>query len=122
MPTILTNEKIKLLIADSTINHYKAEYAGHSKLPEKIQRLNKSYITEDSKHHHQMQSSVDGTYSTVVPLGGDAMSYTSKYRIHLDGRNNDRRRARLERSPSRPQSDIYFAIDKQRGFTDIEDD
>ena len=72
--------------------------------------------------NHQMQSSLDGFDNRVIPLGGSVMSHVSKYIIRLDGRNNDRRRVRLERSPSHPQSDIYFAIDGQRGFTDIEDD
>jgi hypothetical protein len=72
--------------------------------------------------NHQTQSSVEGICNTVVPAGSNIMSYASKYIIHLEGRNNDRRRAKLERSPSRPQSDIYFAMDEQRGFTDIEDD
>jgi hypothetical protein len=41
--------------------------------------------------NHQMQSSVDGFDNRFVPLGGSVISYTSKYRIHLDGR-----RARLD--------------------------
>jgi len=36
-----SDNKIKLLIIDSIIYHYRAECAGRSKLPEKIQRLNK---------------------------------------------------------------------------------
>jgi hypothetical protein len=36
-----SDSKIKLLIVDSIIYHYRAECAGRSKLPEKIQRLNK---------------------------------------------------------------------------------
>ena len=36
-----SDSKIKLLIVDSIIYHYRAEYSGRSKLPEKIQRLNK---------------------------------------------------------------------------------
>src|SRR5215469_3854416 len=35
------DSKIKLLIVDSIIYHYRAECAGRSKLPEKVQRLNK---------------------------------------------------------------------------------
>src|SRR5215470_1060670 len=35
------DNKIKLLIVDSIIYHYRAECVGRSKLPEKIQRLNK---------------------------------------------------------------------------------
>ena len=33
--------KIKLLIVDSITNHYRAEYAGRSRLPERLQKLNK---------------------------------------------------------------------------------
>ncbi|MFZ0896022.1 MAG: hypothetical protein WAZ77_16115, partial [Candidatus Nitrosopolaris sp.] len=35
------SNKIKLLIVDSMTNHYRAEYAGRSRLPERLQRLNK---------------------------------------------------------------------------------
>jgi DNA repair protein RadA len=85
------------LIVDSIIYHYSVECAGGSKLPEKIQRLNK-YMhlllkTASGKAvavvvtNHQTQSSVDGTHNRVVPLGGNAMSYASKYRVHLDYRS-----------------------------------
>ena len=90
-----SNNKIKLLIVDSIINHYRAEYAGRSKLPERIQRLNKSMHTllkTASSNgvavvvtNHQMQSSVDGSFDNrIVPLGGNVMSYTSTYTIHPD--------------------------------------
>ena len=65
--------------------------------------------------NHQTQSSVDGTYNRVAPLGGNAMSYASKYRVHLDYR-----RARLDLGPCPPQDDISFAIN-ERGFTDVAD-
>jgi DNA repair protein RadA len=121
------NNKIKLLIVDSLIYHYRAEYAGRSKTPERIQRLNKSMHTllkTASSNavavvvtNHQTQSSVNGFHNSVVPLGGNVMSYASKYRIHLDARYHDRRRAKLDLSPSHPPSGISFAID-ERGFTD----
>ena len=123
-----SDNKIKLLIVDSIIYHYRAEYSGRSKLPGKIQRLNKSMHAllkiASSKTiavvvtNHQMQSSVDGFDNRVVPLGGNVMSYATKYRIHVDGRS---RRANLEVSPSHPQSDTYFAIE-DRGFSDVADD
>jgi DNA repair protein RadA len=36
------SNNIKLLIVDSIIGHYRTEFAGRSKLPERLQRLNKS--------------------------------------------------------------------------------
>ncbi len=121
-----SDNKIKLLIVDSIIYHYRAECAGRSKLPEKIQRLNKyMHLLLKTAHtsgvavvvtNHQTQSSVDGTYNRIVPLGGNAVSYASKYRIHLDYR-----RARLDLGPFPPQDNISFAIN-ERGFTDVADD
>ena len=122
--------KIKLLIVDSIIYHYRAEYAGRSKLPEKIQRLNKymhlllktasSNAVAVVVTNHQTQSSVDGSYNRVAPLGGYAVSYASKYRVHLDYRGGYRS-VKLDLGPCPPQDDISFAIN-ERGFTDVADD
>jgi hypothetical protein len=70
--------------------------------------------------NHQTQSSVDGTYNRVVPLGGNAVSYASKYRVHL-GYRGRYRSARLDLGPFPPQDDICFAIN-ERGFADVVDD
>jgi Rad51 len=69
--------------------------------------------------NHQTQSSVDGTSNKVVPLGGNAVSYASKFRVHLDYRGGCRS-ARLDLGPC-PPHDIFFAIN-ERGFTDVADD
>ena len=63
--------------------------------------------------NHQIQSSVDGRSNRVAPLGGNAVSYSSKYRVHLDYRH-----ARLDLGPFPPQDDICFAIN-ERGFADV---
>lgn len=128
------NNKIKLLIVDSIIYHFRAEYAGRSKTTERMQRLNKSmHLLLKTAHasgvavkvtNHQTLSSIDRFDNTVIPLGGNVMSYASKYRIHLDGRNNNNnncRRAVLDICPSHPQLDTYFVID-DRGLTDVADD
>ena len=65
--------------------------------------------------NHETQSSVDGTHNRVAPLGGNAVSYASKYRIHVDYRS-----ARLDLGPCPPHG-ISFAIN-ERGFTDVADD
>jgi hypothetical protein len=111
---------------DSIIYHYRVECTGRSKLPEKIQRLNKYMhvlLKTASRNavavvvtNHQTQSSVDGTHNRVVPLGGNGVSYASKYRIHLDYRC-----ARLDLGPCPTQDDISFAIN-ERGFTNVAED
>jgi hypothetical protein len=65
--------------------------------------------------NHQTQLSVDGAHNRVAPLGGNVVSYASKYRIRLDYRC-----ARLDLGPC-PPHDIPFAIN-ERGFTDVADD
>ena len=108
------SNKTKLLIVDSMTNHYRTEYTGRSRLPEKLQRLNKPlHMLLKTAHtnaaavvviNHEMQSSVDGSFDNrVVSLGDDVMSYASTYRIHLDGRCPDRRRAKLD-EPLSPAS------------------
>jgi hypothetical protein len=52
----------------------------------------------------------------VVPIRGHAVSYSSKYMVHLDHRS-----ARLDLGPCPPQDDISFAIN-ERGFKDVADD
>lgn len=123
---------IKLLIVDSIIGHYRAEFAGRSKLPEKLQRLNKSMhiLLKAARSrnvavvvtNHQMRASVDGSFDNrVVPLGGNVISYASTYSIHLDSQNIYLRRARLTSSPYCSQSETYFMIN-ERGLSDVEED
>lgn len=124
------SNNIRLLVVDSIIGHYRAELAGRSKLPDRIQRLNKSMHlllkAARSKNvavivtNHQMRSSVNGSFDNrVVPLGGNVISYASTYSIHLDIHNIYNRRARLISGPYCPQSDTYFTID-ERGFSDVD--
>jgi DNA repair protein RadA len=91
-----SDNKIKLLVVDSIIYHYRAEYEERSKSPEKIQRLNK-YMHMLLKTAHTSGVAVvvtnHQTYASagrVVPLGGNAVSYASKYRINLDRRYSNR--------------------------------
>jgi|GEM_PF-5462615 DNA repair protein RadA len=70
------SNKTKLLIVDSMTNHYRAEYAGRSRLPERLQRLNKPlHMLLKTAHtnaaavvviNHEMQSSVDGSFDTEL--------------------------------------------------------
>ncbi len=102
---------------------------GTFKITEKIQRLNKYMhlllkIASNNAvtvvvTNHQTQSSVNGKYNRVAPLGGYAVSYTSKYRIHL-GYRGRYRLARLDLGPCPPQDDISFAIN-EREFIDVAD-
>ena len=73
------SSKIKLLIVDSITNHYRAKYAGRSRLPERLQKLNKLMHTllkiartntvAVVVTNHEMQSSVDRSFDNRVDKG-----------------------------------------------------
>jgi hypothetical protein len=62
------------MCVSTTTNHYRAEYADRSRLPERLQRLNKPlHMLLKTAHtnaaavvliNHEMQSSVDGSFDT----------------------------------------------------------
>ena len=57
-----------------------------------------------------------GFDNRVIPVGSNAMSYASKYRIHLDYRGAYQH-ARLDLDHFPPQDNISFAINES-WFTD----
>ena len=125
----MTNSKIKLLVVDSMTAHYRVDYAGRSRLPERQQKLNKymhMLINTTQIHrvavvvtNHQMHSSSDSIFGNrAIPIGGYIMSYASTYRIHLIHLSPEKFCATLDISPCHAQSDTDFTIDK-RGVVDF---
>lgn len=93
---IKSDSKIKMLIIDSIINLYKADYPGPATLPQRQQQLNKymhmlSNIAQSGRIAvivtNHIQSSLDG-YSSfrnkpIVPAGGNIIAYVANYTIRL---------------------------------------
>ena len=138
---IKSDSKIKMLIIDSIINLYKADYPGPSALPKRQQQLNKymhmlSNIAQRARVAvivtNHIQSSLEGFRSKpIVPAGGNVISYVATYRIRLmrmfscrsypEFAHPDKHMAVLEHGPSgHSKTDTYFTID-QRGVTDYLD-
>jgi DNA repair protein RadA len=122
------DSKIKLLIVDSMTAHYRVDYAGRSKLPEKQQRLNKYMhmllgIAQANGGvavvvTNQMQSNPDGICGDKsMPVGGYVMLHASTHVVRLRRLKLDNRQAELDISPLYPRKVIDFAID-QRGVVD----
>lgn len=140
--SIKSDPKIKLLIIDSIINLYKADYPERSKLPKRQQQLNKyMHMLLNIAHNNDVavivtnhiQSSPNRfTFGSqrVVPTGGNVIAYVATYRIRLEaifsaplyaelGRP-DKYWALLEHGPS-AYSNAYFTIN-QTGVTDYIDE
>ena len=112
--------------------HYRVDYAGRSKLPEKQQRLNKymHMLLRAAQTNggvaivvtNQMQSNPNyGIFGEKsMPVGGQIMLYASTHIIHLRRLKLYNHQAELVISPCYPPKVIDFMID-QRGVVDVVD-
>jgi len=113
---------IKIMIVDSIVSHYRAEFLGRSFLSERQQRINRLLhillrIAETCKIAvvitNQIQSSPDAIFGDPnKATGGNVMAHTSTYRIYLKkaGKN---RIARMVDSPYHSEREVLFTINDQ---------
>ena len=105
------NSKIKLLIIDSIIFHYRAEYPGRSGLPERAHRLNIHIYKLRSLAQrnniavvitNRMTVNSDAfEYGNPQPFGGNIVSHASAYIISLKRRKRNSIETTLIKSPLR---------------------
>jgi DNA repair protein RadA len=119
---IINLHNIKIMIVDSIVSHYRAEFLGRSFLSERQQRINRLLhillrIAETCKIAvvitNQIQSSPDAIFGDPnKATGGNVMAHTSTYRIYLKkaGKN---RIARMVDSPYHSEREILFTINEQ---------
>lgn len=119
---IINLHNIKIMIVDSIVSHYRAEFLGRSFLSERQQRINRLLhillrIAETCKIAvvitNQIQSSPDAIFGDPNrATGGNVMAHTSTYRIYLKkaGKN---RIARMVDSPYHSEREVLFTINDQ---------
>ena len=123
---IIENNNIKLLVLDSAISHYRAEYLGRAMLSERQQKINRLMhilirISETYKIPvlltNQIQSVPDTLFGDPFrATGGNIIAHSSTYRIYLKkaGKN---RIARIVDSPYHPEIEALFSLGEE-GVTD----
>jgi len=123
---IIENNNIKLLVLDSAISHYRAEYLGRAMLSERQQKINRLMhilirISETYKIAvlltNQIQSVPDTLFGDPFrATGGNIIAHSSTYRIYLKkaGKN---RIARIVDSPYHPEIEALFSLGEE-GVTD----
>jgi DNA repair protein RadA len=105
------NSKIKLLIIDSIMFHYRAEYPGRCGLPERAHRLNihiyklrslaqRNNIAVVITNHMTVNSDAF-EYGNPQPFDGNIVSHASAYIISLKRRKRNSIEATLIKSPLR---------------------
>jgi DNA repair protein RadA len=127
---LIPKKNIKLVVVDSVISHFRAEYLGRESLTERQQRLN--------NHLHRLLRTAEVYNIPIVvtnqvlatpdvfmgpitkPAGGHVLAHLSTNRIFLRKGKRDIRIARLIDSPYLPEDECAFVI-SEYGISDIQD-
>ena len=123
---IIEPNKVKLVILDSAVAHYRAEFLGRGTLAERQQRLNRfmHQLLRTAEIYNiavvvtnQVQSAPDSFFGDPTrPTGGHVVAHTSTYRIYLRKAAKNRI-ARMVDSPYHPERDTVFVLN-DRGVDD----
>jgi DNA repair protein RadA len=126
---VIDQQGIKLVIVDSAVAHYRAEFLGRATLSERQQRLNKfmHILVRMAETYevavivtNQIQSSPDAYFGDAVrPTGGNVVAHTSTYRIYLKRSSGKNRIARMVDSPYHAEREVLFTL-TEKGISDVE--
>jgi DNA repair protein RadA len=126
---VIEDNNVRLIIVDSAVAHYRAEFLGRATLSERQQRLNKfmHILVRIAETYgvavlltNQIQASPDAYFGdTVRATGGNVVAHTSTYRIHLK-RSGKNRIARMVDSPYHAEREILFTL-SDRGVSDVDE-
>lgn len=124
---VIEERSVRLVIVDSAVAHYRAEFLGRATLSERQQRLNKfmHILVRMAETYevavvvtNQIQASPDAIFGeTVRPTGGNVIAHTSTYRIFLK-KSGKNRIARMVDSPYHAEREVLFAL-SEKGISDV---
>ncbi|MCJ7636871.1 MAG: DNA repair and recombination protein RadA, partial [Nitrososphaeraceae archaeon] len=130
MGKFIDKENIKILIVDSAVAHYRAEFLGRGTLADRQQRLNRfmHQLIRIAEIYNiavvvtnQVHSAPDQFFGDPTrPTGGHVVAHTSTYRIYLRkaGKN---RIARMVDSPYHQEREIVFLLN-EKGIDDLSEE
>jgi DNA repair protein RadA len=126
---VIEESNVKLVVVDSAVAHYRAEFLGRATLSERQQRLNKfmHILVRMAETYevavvvtNQIQASPDAIFGdSVRPTGGNVVAHTSTYRIYLK-KSGKNRIARMVDSPYHAEREVLFALG-ENGISDVND-
>jgi DNA repair protein RadA len=130
--SIVISQNVKLLLVDSLINHYKAEYPGRSMLAERQHKINVTMhqlqkiartcrvaVVITNQVQYEPDSFVNYR-SEPMAIGGYVLAHASTHILRLRPSGTDRRTAIVVKSPSYPPTDARFSLG-EKGIEDSED-
>lgn len=125
---LIQRERVKLLIVDSVISHFRGEYIGRETLSERQQKLNQHVhrLLRIAEVHNiavivtnQTQASPGVFFGDPnKPAGGNVLAHATTHRIYIRRAREHTRLARVMDSPKLPEGEAYFKIN-EKGVDDI---
>ncbi len=127
---VIEREKIKLIVVDSLISHFRGEYVGRETLSERQQKLN--------QHIHKLLRLAELYNCAVVvtnqiqsnpqayfgdpnrPAGGNVVAHASTHRLYIRKGKANTRVIHVIDSPYLPEDETRFAI-TANGVEDVEE-
>ncbi len=116
-------EQFGLIVVDSLVSHFRAEFIGRGTLASRQQKLNQHIHTllrlaEVAKMAvimtNQVHAKPDQFFGDPnAPTGGHVVAHASHTRLYLRKSKGDRRIARVLDSPLLPESEAVFSIQPQ---------
>jgi len=126
-------EKVKLVIVDSVISHFRGEFLGRETLAERQQKLNlymhkllrlAEILNLAVVVTNQAQSDPTPQYGSQMadrPAGGNILAHACNTRVWLKRGKEGKRVARVFDSPCLPEGECVFRI-TEKGIEDVEDE
>ncbi|MEK0347592.1 MAG: DNA repair and recombination protein RadA [Nitrosopumilus sp.] len=126
---VIEENNVKLIVVDSAVGLFRAEYLGRGRLAIRQQKL-KHFVhmlvriaeTYDcaALATNQVMASPDVFFGDPIrPVGGNVVAHTSTYRIYFK-KSGKKRIARMVDSPHHPEEEVIFALG-EAGVIDPED-
>jgi len=127
--TIIEENNVKLIVADSAVGLFRAEYLGRGTLSVRQQKLNHfvHLLVRIAETYdcaaiatNQVMASPDVFFGDPTrPIGGNVVAHTSTYRIYFK-KSGKKRIARMVDSPHHPEEEVIFALG-EAGIIDPEE-
>ena len=126
---VIEENNVKLIVVDSAVGLFRAEYLGRGTLAIRQQKLNhfvhmlvriaETYDCAALATNQVMASPDVFVGDPIRPVGGNVVAHTSTYRIYFK-KSGKKRIARMVDSPHHPEEEVIFALG-EAGVIDPED-
>ena len=127
---VIEENNIKLIIVDSAVGLFRAEYLGRGTLAARQQKLNHfvhllvriaEIYNVAAIATNQVMAAPDVFFGDPTrPVGGNVVAHTSTYRIYFK-KSGKKRIARMVDSPHHPETDVVFALG-EAGVVDLDEE